>query len=382
MGLFIVSKLLLMTLLFQLSEENEEWKTGTTPDPDKSVHLREFCLRVPDGSHWTRPPAKSAEPTKPAAPLLEQPTTEPEPTFWDSTQEPDLTDIQDTPDTPDTRDAVVRSVVASGLRGLKTAISGCRCKEREKKPLTEILGFRSIMMWLPSETCASTEYIGTLTTGMEVCGIIPSLLTFVKEQLKSQSVPAAPPSIHEEPAVTPPAPLAPTTELPTTTVSPSLSEVTETDWIYEFEASGTETADECESCNFMTNLDNVDPKSVQSLTVRMQSFPCAVQIFLKDGTDFCLDLNHPEFKTALRKLGFSPPLEPDIARTPKPITSGCRCKESEKKLPAKLSTLTSTRVWPPSETCASTEFIETLMDGREVCVFTPSLSIYLHHLRP
>ncbi|GLD64079.1 uncharacterized protein AKAME5_001564200, partial [Lates japonicus] len=63
MVLFIVSKLLLTTLLFQPTEENREWKTHTTRKPDNSERFGEFCLRISDDSQWTssKPPPQICE---------------------------------------------------------------------------------------------------------------------------------------------------------------------------------------------------------------------------------------------------------------------------------------------------------------------------------
>ncbi|XP_035531071.1 uncharacterized protein LOC118338022 [Morone saxatilis] len=403
MGLFTVSKLLLMTLLLQLTKEDEEWKTHPTPEADSSVRFGEFCLRISEDSHRTSSqsvtqlPSKSAHPTKQATQLPQQPTTEPahqdnqstEPTtqptstVWDSAQ----TDIQEISMIPMMHPLNLQSHVNDG----------CRCQEKERKfPNSLII---KVVIWFPSETCNSTEVIVTAKDGSNVCLRIPSFLEYYIELSRRWSEPVTEASSDEEPSVISPPLVDPTTELPITTQlsviennqfdDPNpptiISSFVEAEEMEDKRVNGKSSIDhhgkvsaQCESCNFITNLDSVDPKDVQSLNVKMQSFPCPVHIhlILKNYSDFCLDSN--QFNTLLKKLENPPPHEDHIHQTL--TNNGCRCQEKEEKPPTE--TFIITRIWPPSETCNSTEFIETETGGNEVCVTAASFLAHLDFASP
>ncbi|KAE8278886.1 hypothetical protein D5F01_LYC22466 [Larimichthys crocea] len=78
MGLFIVSKLLLITFALQSTEE--KWKMHATAEPDNSVRYGEFCLRISDDSHRTSSKSVTQQPTKSARQTKQttQQTTEPD----------------------------------------------------------------------------------------------------------------------------------------------------------------------------------------------------------------------------------------------------------------------------------------------------------------
>ncbi|XP_027143330.1 uncharacterized protein LOC113747569 [Larimichthys crocea] len=367
MGLFIVSKLLLITFALQSTEE--KWKMHATAEPDNSVRYGEFCLRISDDSHRTSSKSVTQQPTKSARQTkqtTQQPTTEPTDLGSQSTQqttEPaSLFKLTKETGQPYREKP---PIAPSNLQ------SGCYCDKREKKHLNETSSLRILTTELPSETCNSVQSIGELKDGSKVCMARLSLLDYYNAILGHQSKPE--PSSYEEP----PTPLDPTTELAMTT-HPSVTESKQHDPTPQMTQTPQHTTHVCESCNFTTNLDAIDPKAVQSINVKKQSFSCPVHInvSLKDE-DFCLDLDLLEFNAMLMKLekdvlsrdrdGFVP--------TPKNISS-CHCQETEQKPPTETSPATSTRIWLPSETCNSTEFIETLMDGREVCVTRLSIFAY------
>ncbi|XP_050923468.1 uncharacterized protein LOC108890196 isoform X2 [Lates calcarifer] len=478
MVLFIVSKLLLMTLLLQPTEANREWKTHTTRKPENSERFGEFCLRISDDSQWTssKPgtqlPTKSAHPTKQpshlpkqptqlpkqpthlpkqptqlpkqptqlpkqptqlpkqpthlpkqstqlpqqptqlpkqpthlpkqstqlpqqptkpskqapklpkqatqpnrdSAQVFEQPTTET--TYFDDeltqpptqstqlpqqTTHPDLLNIV-TQDSSDTVLPVMAPIVLPG--------QGCRCKKENIKQPAEPSTVMSVMIWLPTETCSSTEFIETMMDGTEVCVTSISLLEFIGEQnLSHSSNPAIEVEQIEEPPITSPPPLDSTTPQPTSETIPNEEKK---------ENSGRglnnlkdRLAQICEWCNLRINMEDIDPKAVQSLNVKMQPFLCPVLIYVNLEGDNVSCWGQPLLETLLEKL------EDHFGRALTNIVHGCRCQESEKKPPAEPSTVKSIRIWPPNERCSSSEFIETLMDGREVCVAASSLSAYL-----
>ncbi|KAE8278890.1 hypothetical protein D5F01_LYC22470 [Larimichthys crocea] len=79
MGLFIVSKLLLISFALQSTEE--KWKMHATAEPDNSVRYGEFCLRISDDSHRTSSKSVTQQPTKSARQTkqtTQQSTTEPD----------------------------------------------------------------------------------------------------------------------------------------------------------------------------------------------------------------------------------------------------------------------------------------------------------------
>ncbi|KAK2862661.1 hypothetical protein Q5P01_002194 [Channa striata] len=134
----------------------------------------------------------------------------------------------------------------------------------------------------------------------------------------------------------------------------------------------------CESCNITTDLDNVDIKDIHFLDVKMQSLECSLifylytNVSLSDGNILCLDQDQQEFQTVLKKL------EEKFYQTPENFTDGCHCKDQNMQPPVKASPGTSTRVWAPTETCNSTEFIQTLTNGSEVCVTALGLLEYIN----
>ncbi|XP_040887114.1 uncharacterized protein LOC121177001 isoform X2 [Toxotes jaculatrix] len=371
MVLFSASKLLLMTLLLQLTEEITEWKTHSTPKPDKSAHVREFCLHVSDGSQWTsskpdtQPPTKSAPPAKRLIQRTKQATKQPAlPQIV--TQEPTLT--------------VPVMQAPSELFSLVT--EDCRCKEENMKQPDETSTVKRVKLWLPHKTCRSMELTATLKNGTEVCVTQHFLSLFIRQELLSHRLLP----VHEieaagevEPTVTSPSPLDPTTESSVTEIHPDPELPTffaPTPTEEDTESSGLQTDESleitCESCTASMNVADIDPKAVLSLNMKMESFPCPAHIYvsLEDGQVFCVDSHELQFATLLEKL------EDRFKPAPNNIVLGCRCQGREKKRPSKKSAVTSAKIWPPNGSCSSAEFIETLKDGGEVCVSPSSLSEY------
>ncbi|XP_070711129.1 uncharacterized protein [Pempheris klunzingeri] len=225
-------------------------------------------------------------------------------------------------------------------------------------------------MRLPSQTCSSTEVIETLNDGSEVCVTASDFLSSYDKFVRHFFQPvAAHQSNSKELLDTAPTPVDPT-ELPITTPPHELNpQPTIIDYI-DYEYNGFADGQHCGFCSIKTNLDIVDPKAVQSLNVMMQPSPCPAHVYvsLKDAEDLCLDEFFPADVSMVEKLEIPPPHE---------VIDGCRCREREQKLPDETSPVISTRIWPPSETCNSTEFIETLTDGREVCVTASTILVYL-----
>ncbi|XP_041635907.1 uncharacterized protein LOC121504887 [Cheilinus undulatus] len=104
--------------------------------------------------------------------------------------------------------------------------------------------------------------------------------------------------------------------------------------------------------------------------MEQDSCPASIHVTLKNGSSSCLTSVEQLFEIALTEL-HEEGSPTDVA------TDGCRCKETEKKLPDETSPVTRARIWRSSDTCNSTQIIETLMDGREVCVNETSYLEYL-----
>ncbi|MEQ2300512.1 hypothetical protein AMECASPLE_026401, partial [Ameca splendens] len=241
---------------------------------------------------------------------------------------------------------------------------GCYCTEKNKKSSTETSRVKSLKIQYPSEICSSTEYIETLTDGRKVCATHFSLITHF---LRFLSKPTPVPGPIESPEVS---------FTVRQTSSEEKSSNTQLAFITNRPPALLEDQDQfgiisnCKLCNpFMENLDDVDLKAVQFLDVIMQSPLCAGNIYINqnDGRLFCSNVSSS--KILLQNLEISLPQEENAV-------AGCRCYEKAKKRPAETLPVTRVRIWLSSENCSSAEFIETLSDGREVCVTSPSLVTY------
>ncbi|XP_071371053.1 mucin-2-like [Centroberyx affinis] len=305
MGLFTVTNLLLVTLLVQPTEALTEspvteWDSNTTPEPVNDERFREFCLQIPDESHWTssepvhQPTRRATEPTSRAT----EPTTQ-------ATQ-PERQATQSTPPQIVRRiDNVLQPLNFIGFDpSTKKPKRGCRCKTLEMKLPTESSKVRKITARLPDKRCKMTEIIETLMDGREVCVNASSILSHLDSTF------LRPPVTTTE---TPTAPWDPTTELTTTTPPP----VTETpdeegsgelwvDFISHHSHVETKVVEESYSCLgcLMMNWDEIDRKSVASLDMTLPHVGCPVIIFvnLKDGKSMCVDSGQLGFRTALEKL--------------------------------------------------------------------------------
>ncbi|KAM7366009.1 hypothetical protein PAMP_015481 [Pampus punctatissimus] len=262
-----------------------------------------------------------------------------------------------------------------------------------KQP-NETSSVSNIMIRLSNENCHSVEIIETLMNNKIVCVTKTYASSYIKGVLGfgSQPKPITGSDYEDEPDKRPlnmfPALLDTVTELPTSTLKETtqnsleemnLSNMEETEdkdpslvtesfsWVYS-----------CEFCNITRDSDNIDPESVQSLNVKMQLFPCPAHIYvnLKDGKDFCFYSKEREFMEILEKLENPPPNDDNSNHTQKNITDGCRCQDNKKMVKSDES-VKSTMIWLMNERCSSTEYIETLENGTEVCVTAPSISLYL-----
>ncbi|MED6280522.1 hypothetical protein CHARACLAT_011725, partial [Characodon lateralis] len=359
-----------MALLLQHTEANKEFKRQKPPKLDETVHYEEFCLHVPEspdshgslfGTHLSTKPVSPTKTTtqKPKMPKLstKQPNRPKRPSFDDDT---DLVVSQSVP-------------VDTG----SPVSEGCYCTEKNNKSSTETSRVKILEIQYPSEICNSTEYIETLTDGRKVCTTHFNVKT---NFLRSLSKPTPVPGPTESPEVsfivhqTPSEEKSPTTQLAfITNWPPPLlpSEVLYDDPLNQNDFSNIS---HCKLCNpFMENLDDVDLKAVQFLDVIKQSPLCAFNIYINqnDGRLFCSNVSSS--KILLQNLEIPLPQEENAV-------AGCRCYEKAKKLPAETLPVTRARIWLSSENCSSAEFIETLPDGREVCVTPPSLVTYLDTL--
>ncbi|XP_041840790.1 uncharacterized protein LOC121639542 isoform X1 [Melanotaenia boesemani] len=342
MVLFVIGQMLFLTLLLHAAEENNEWRTHSTPKPDRSVRFGEFCLRIPDDYSQTssKPNTKQTQ-TQPSEPVKQETTTpdhpKPEPieSMGKKRPSPYITDSEPAMFPPDHTDQS----------------DGCRCTDKNKKRPTETSQVRARVKWLPSETCSSTEYIEILEDGREVCVSKFSFLTYIDNLIWSLSGLAIEPGSAKLP----------------------IAKITETrDYLID---SSENVRTRC--IPFISvSWDTFDPKTVQSMDVLMQAIPCPPHfcINLKDKTSFCLDL--PELLTVLLKLEKPRHHDGNNDSTPEAIDQGCRCQETAEIHPSTHSQSQKIRVWPSSEVCSSNEFIETLEDGRELCVTASSLIKY------
>ncbi|KAK2900215.1 uncharacterized protein [Channa argus] len=369
MGLFIVS--LLMTLLLQLSDGNPERKQYTTRKSDDSVPFGEFCLHVSDNSQWTSSTSGTQQPTK-SANTGKEPTQHPKhrgivqlkQANRGSSQQPATTSRQSLTqptlpyvEVPEIDSAFMFPVGAPPVHEL---VNDCHCNMENMKDPAETSSVRSTTIVWPTKICNSMKVIEMLENGREVCVNPPSISEYIANRVL-------------RPFVTTAAPLDPTTELPTTT-QPSVPETTQSNESFEEKETVFES---CESCSVTTDLDNVDINDIEFLDVKRQSFMCSLLIYLysnvslNDGNGLCLDQDQQGFWTMVKKL------EERFYQTREKITDGCHCEEQNMQAAVRASEFTSTRVRAPTETCNTTEFIQTLMNGSEVCVNPLSLSEYI-----
>ncbi|MEQ2233098.1 hypothetical protein ILYODFUR_018385 [Ilyodon furcidens] len=366
-----------MALVLQLTEANKEFKRQKPPKLDETVHYEEFCLHVPEypDSHGslfgTHLPTKPVSPTK---------TT---------TQKPKMPKLPKQPKRPkrptsrsfdgDT-DLVVPKYVPVDMRS--PVSEGCYCTEKNKKSSTETSGVKCLEIQYPSKICSSTEYIETLMDGRKVCTTYFSLIT---NFFRSFSKPTPVPGPTESPEVsfivrqTPSEEKFSATQLAFITAWPP--PLLPSNMLYDDPPNQDyfSIISYCKVCYpFMVNLDNVDLKAVQFLDVIKQSPLCAFNIYINqnDGRVFCSNVSSS--KILLQNLEIPLPQEENAV-------AGCHCYEKAKKHPAETLPVTTARIWLSSENCSSAEFIETLSDGREVCVTPSSLVTYLdtweeHHV--
>nr|XP_020450659.1 uncharacterized protein LOC109957266 [Monopterus albus] len=387
MGLFIFSKLLLMTLLLQFSEENTERKTHTTAKPDNSVRYGEFCLRISEDSLGTssKPstqlPTKSAlptqqptqhkqpiQPTKKSIPLLIQTTTEPPHPDSQSVQpnsEPTPTSTQ-LPAQTDQPEVVTQEQnnMMTTAAVLEQVIPKCRCTMEDMKQPAETSPVSSLTIWFPSEMCNTIEIIGTLLDGREVC-VTPGRFIALSRSVKHETKTLA----------TSPAPLDTTTELPITT-QPSVKKTTEEMPRVLSDRSEDALSDRCKPCESLTSLNDIDPAIVQVLIVEKQPSPCPVylNVTLKNGRESCLVLDPLDLKQMMMML------EDKFAWTRMNSKDGCRCRDREKKDPFEMLAHKTTFIWPPGEGCHSADIIEISVGSEDVCVAASSVLEYLTSL--
>ncbi|KAM4537251.1 uncharacterized protein PAE49_021604 isoform 1-T1 [Odontesthes bonariensis] len=402
---FIASRLLFVTLLLQATKESTESREHTTPRPDTSMHHREFCLRIPDDSHWTSSEPGTQLPTKSNRPT-EQPT---EPTNQGSSPL-NLIPQLPKPERPDQENynPVVPKIAPSPVHGER--FHGCRCKNKNKMKLpTETSEVIRQSKLYPSKTCASFEYIEFLADGREVCvppfNSMPSLediLSWFKLGAKPVTGPKGSPglpigsagskgpagskveSLLELPGgqARPPKdsgtkgsvglPGGQAGDQNPTTVLPKITQLapppfTLKEQLDELNSDSITDEGLCKTCDLlMINLNDVDPKAVESLDVNIQSYSCPplIYIYQKDKRKFCSNLS---LGRVLQKLEILEHREDSEDAARKAIVDGCRCKEREKRYPSETSRVKKISIWPPSEKCSSTEFIVTLEGGREVC---------------
>ncbi|XP_035804324.2 uncharacterized protein LOC111568911 [Amphiprion ocellaris] len=343
MVFFIISRLLLLTLLLQETEENEE--------EDDSERFGEFCLRIPDDSRWTTP-KPDPQPT-PESTQTNQPIKQPR---------------------RKTLKLNTKRILPPDPFSFSQGFSGCRCTTENMKQPSETSEVIGSTRWFPTENCNSIEYIETLADGREVCVTPFSLLAYFNDLLSSWSKPAAGPTVETQKDKT-----ENTQQRIDLTILPLLPGkfIVQQTHVMSTQNSKSIGFPLCRHC--MTSFTISDQRIVQSLDVKMQPFPCDIhiEVNMTDGAVFCLDLIN--FEQDLQRWKISLPLEDDAASAPK-NTAGCRCQEEAKKPLSETSPIASASIWPPSEGCSSTEFIEMLKDGREVCVAASSISAYLKTL--
>ncbi|XP_041840791.1 uncharacterized protein LOC121639542 isoform X2 [Melanotaenia boesemani] len=256
MVLFVIGQMLFLTLLLHAAEENNEWRTHSTPKPDRSVRFGEFCLRIPDDYSQTssKPNTKQTQ-TQPSEPVKQETTTpdhpKPEPieSMGKKRPSPYITDSEPAMFPPDHTDQS----------------DGCRCTDKNKKRPTETSQVRARVKWLPSETCSSTEYIEILEDGREVCVSKFSFLTYIDNLIWSLSGLAIEPGSAKLP----------------------IAKITETrDYLID---SSENVRTRC--IPFISvSWDTFDPKTVQSMDVLMQAIPCPPHFCetLEDGRELCV----------------------------------------------------------------------------------------------
>ncbi|XP_047242276.1 uncharacterized protein LOC124880908 [Girardinichthys multiradiatus] len=375
MVLLFFTHLLLVALLFQHTEANKEFKREKSPKRDETVHYEEFCLHVPEypdshgslfGTHLS---------TKPVSPTK---TTTQKPKMRKLPKKQNKRPKRPTSPFDGDTDLVVPQSAPVDMRSPE----GCYCTEKNKKSSTETSRVKSLKIQFPSETCNSTEHIETLMDGRKVCTTNFSLITHLRRFL---SKPTPVPGPTESPEVsfivrqTPSEEKSSTTQLAFITNWPPPLLPSKELYDDPLNQDDFSNISNCKLCNpFMENLDDVDLKAVQFLDVIKQSPLCAFNIYINqnDGRVFCSNVSSS--KILLQNLEIPLPQEENAV-------AGCRCYEKAKKRPAETLPVTRARIWLSSENCSSAEFIETLSDGREVCVTPPSLVTYLdtweeHHV--
>ncbi|XP_030018377.1 mucin-3B-like [Sphaeramia orbicularis] len=351
---------LLLILLLPLSDQNLE--TNTTAELDHSSRSIEFCLHVPGQSHWSSSKPDKPTPTKTVHPPTQpKPELEPAQASWGSTKPvtstapPGQTEEEHTTQQPEPitepppviEDDIIPMIHHRALYSPER----CHCDGKNMKLPTETSPVRSTEVRPPTENCRSPEFIEILQDGRQVCVTAHSFLTYFSELVRSQ---------QKEPTTTVP---PPTTELPTTTQPAPI------------DIKGN--VPQCEVCT--SDLENITLEAVQSLLVRMNPFPCSTLIYVNlkdDNRSICVDLDDVGFERLLENLGTLPSFPPD--KTPKTTVNKCRCRDTEI---TRLSSCQSAMIWFPNDTCNSTQYIETLMDGTEVCVTPPSLLDYFDSVR-
>ncbi|KAE8278891.1 hypothetical protein D5F01_LYC22471 [Larimichthys crocea] len=316
MGLFIVSKLLLITFALQSTEE--KWKMHATAEPDNSVRYGEFCLRISDDSHRTSSKSVTQQPTKSARQTkqtTQQPTTEPTDLGSQSTQqttEPaSLFKLTKETGQPYREKP---PIAPSNLQ------SGCYCDKREKKHLNETSSLRILTTELPSETCNSVQSIGELKDGSKVCMARLSLLDYYNAILGPDPGSAVkkqgPPGEAEEErkqgergARGPPGPIEPLGP-PGSPGSPWISGPPGSRGISGLPGSrgisGPPVMNDikCFHCFPFPNWHNIEPNDVKFMKMDMRSRSCPIYIHvtLKNNENFCVDSSQPWFRTLLEKL--------------------------------------------------------------------------------
>ncbi|XP_068164071.1 uncharacterized protein [Antennarius striatus] len=206
-------------------------------------------------------------------------------------------------------------------------MNGCKCRNKEKTSLNEIHGLlRSFKTQSPSESCNMLEFFATLNNGSTICTVTASF-TDVYEYFQSQNFPRSMMTVS-------------TTPTPT---DPTTSHV-------------------CESCNVTVNLSDINQKVIQFITVEY-TFGCppVFNVRMEDAMDHCFESDQGNVKNLIKRTKLFPVI-------PKNFQSDeCRCSHMVWGQEDDVLQKKSIKIWFPSETCRFIEFIETHVDGSEVC---------------
>ncbi|XP_074518427.1 uncharacterized protein LOC141784490 [Halichoeres trimaculatus] len=200
MALFIISRLLLMALFLRPSTGNEELKKHTTLKPDHSERYQEFCLRMPDDSHWTsskpvtQPPTSSSQapktseqPTQPNRKSTSQPNTDAvsssslmhqTPAYLSTVQHPKST-------TPNNQEEVTTEKIRVGMRPLEMVSNPCQCGETEIDPGPEVSELKNLLIHNPTATCRHREFTTRMTDGRKFCVPRETALSYINKELQS-----------------------------------------------------------------------------------------------------------------------------------------------------------------------------------------------------